>query len=126
MQALFCARSSRAVGGLGENFGIDSIAVLKRDLIFQSSGYQDIARDIPNAVRARKCLCVLEILDGAGFSSKLIQLFDGNAFGVVKCCIPFGDADDLASIFLGKKLRSVIADVAKSLENDSLAFKASR
>jgi len=84
VEALFGAWSCWAIGSFGENFGVDPVAVFKRDLIFESGGNQDIARDIPNAVRPGQCLGIGEILDRARLVPKLIQVLDGKPFRIVE------------------------------------------
>ena len=126
MQPLFSPRRRRTVGCFGQNFAIDPIAILKGDLVLQRGRDQDVAGDIPDRIGTWKRFSAGKVLDRARLFSEFVQLFNRQSLRVVYSRVPFRNADHLASVFLGEKFGGVIADVSKSLEDDSFAFETWR
>src|SRR5215475_6872975 len=96
-----------------QHFAIDTFAIFQGDLVLQGRGNQDVARDVPDRVRAWQRLGARKVLDGPGVLPEVVQFLDIDAFGIVQRRVPFGDPDDLAAVFFRKKFGGVVTDVTE-------------
>ena len=103
VQSVFGAGRCGAIGGFGENLRPDAMAIVQRDLIFESGGNQNVAVRIPDGIR-RERLTAGKITDGSGCLPMVVEFFDIQARWIDDAGIPFADRDDSAAVFLRKKV----------------------
>src|SRR3972149_8388536 len=101
--------------------GGDTVCVCRRNLSFHGGGDQDMTIHLECGLALRDIVPLRKTLHSAIFDDVLSEFFHGHAFFIDDGAVPFDYRDNAGLVLFLQQLRRVIADITKTLDDDTLA-----